>query len=310
MPDALIYIAISVAALAALIFIGTIIAINYNMRPVPARDLLSSDLSGTRFESCADTLRRDVESFRALPWEDVYITSYDGLKLHGRVLQGGPGADTVVLIHGYHSSAENDFAGIADWYAANGYTVVAADQRAHGLSEGRHITFGAAERRDAVAWAQYAEYALGSRRTWMHGVSMGGASVLYALGDGYPDSVQGVIADCPYDSVMQLFAMHVKRNVHLPPWFVLSVGSLAWALLEGAEFTRASCHECAAQSELPVLLFSAGEDSVVPEGSAERVKDACGGRARLVNMPHAFHALCWQAEPETYAAALGEFLGL
>ena len=69
-----------------------------------------------------------------------------------------------------------------------------------------------------------------------------------------------------------------------------------------------SCAGAAAGSGLPILLLRAGEDSTVPPGSAEAVWEARGRRDKLVEFPHAHHALCWQEDSEKYAAALEEFL--
>lgn len=300
---------IAVLILVLLIFLCTLAALVQNMRPGRAMDLTCADLRGTRFEKYADSVVRDVEELRAVPWEDVYIRSFDDLRLHGRLRRGEEGADTVILIHGYHSSWENDFAGVAQWYLGRGYTVLAVDQRSHGQSEGRLVTFGAREKRDAVAWAQFAEYELGSGRVWMHGVSMGAVSVLLALEDGYPDCVQGVIADCPFDSPMGLFAHHLRRRYHLPAFPVVPIGSVAWAMLIGPGYVKDSCHEAAAGSELPLLLFSAGEDTTVPPDSARAVWEARGKRDVWIHIPNARHALCWQEDREAYAAALAEFTG-
>lgn len=143
----------------------------------------------------------------------------------------------------------------------------------------------------------------------MHGVSMGAVSVLLALEDGYPDCVQGVIADCPFDSPMGLFAHHLRRRYHLPAFPVVPIGSVAWAMLIGPGYVKDSCHEAAAGSELPLLLFSAGEDTTVPPDSARAVWEARGKRDVWIHIPNARHALCWQEDREAYAAALAEFTG-
>ena len=304
----LIAIAVILAIITA-IFLAVLAGLAHQMQPRPAPDLRSAPLGGTRFEEYEPTVRSDAARADALPWEDVYISSYDGLRLHGRVLRGSPGADTIVLVHGYRSSMANDFAGVAGWYAERGYTLVAADQRAHGGSEGRVIRFGERERRDAVAWTQYAGYVLGAERVWVHGVSMGAVSALLALEEGFPDCVRGVIADCPFDSAMGLFAFHVRKRFRLPPFPVVTIGSLAWRLLLGGHFVRTSCHEAAAGSDIPLLLISAGEDATVPPGSARAVWEARGRRDTLDEFPHAHHALCWQEDREKYAAALQAFLG-
>ena len=297
-----------VFALALIIFLGALIALLRQLLPRRAPDIMTDDVSHTRFAKYLPAMRRDVAELRAMAHEDVYMESFDGARLRARLYRGAEGADAVVLLHGYRSSFENDFAGIAQWYVARGYTVLAADMRGCGASGGRLVTFGAKERRDAVAWAQYAGYVLGAGRVWVHGVSMGAASALCALVEGYPEAVRGVVADCPFNSSLGVFAYYLRTRFHLPGFPILQIGYFAWALLAGADYARMSCAGAAAGSGLPILLLRAGEDSTVPPGSAEAVWEARGRRDKLVEFPHAHHALCWQEDSEKYAAALEEFL--
>ena len=90
--------------------------------------------------------------------------------------------EKVLKVFGPYLDADPDYEVVK---TSRGYTVLAVDQRSHGQSEGRSVAFGAREKRDAVAWAQFAEYELGSGRVWMHGVSIGAVSVLLALEDYY-----------------------------------------------------------------------------------------------------------------------------
>lgn len=63
----------------------------------------------------------------------MFITSYDGLKLCAHIYSRGEyGGRVVLCMHGYNSGAVNDFAGAVDFFTDNGFTVILADQRAHG----------------------------------------------------------------------------------------------------------------------------------------------------------------------------------
>lgn len=88
--------------------------------------------------------------------EDIFLPSYDGLRLHGQLLQQPSAKGTILLFHGYRSSWIIDFSIVLPYYYSLGYNLLAVDERAHGQSEGVYITFGVHERRDVVTWAQYA----------------------------------------------------------------------------------------------------------------------------------------------------------
>lgn len=148
------------AAAAAGVFAATYVMIKQNMRPERARDLSRpEERAGRRWEPYAAQLDEGIAHIRAAAWEDRWITSFDGLRLHGRLLRG-EGRRSVLLVHGYHSSGENDFCGIFDYYASRGYNILLIDQRGHGLSEGRELAYGLRERRDVLDWAR------ALRRSW------------------------------------------------------------------------------------------------------------------------------------------------
>ena len=73
-----------------------------------------------------------VEWFDTQPKRDVYITSYDGLKLHATVLTLCENADkTILLFHGYRSIAKNDFSCAISMYSSFNMNIILIDQRCH-----------------------------------------------------------------------------------------------------------------------------------------------------------------------------------
>ena len=84
--------------------------------------------------------------FESMPYEDVYLTSYDELGLHGYYLKNKEAKRSILCSHGYRSTGLFDFGAIAKLYYENECNVLIIDQRAHGKSEGEFITFGVKER--------------------------------------------------------------------------------------------------------------------------------------------------------------------
>ena len=76
-----------------------------------------------------------VKAALAIPYEDVWIRSDDGLRLHGKYYAGRPGAPVQFMMHGYKSGAERDFCGGAQIAVQGGYHVLLVVPGAgHGLS--------------------------------------------------------------------------------------------------------------------------------------------------------------------------------
>ena len=190
-----------------------------------------------------------VETVLALPYEDVWIVSDDGLQLHGKYYAGRPGAPVQIMMHGYKSGAERDFCGGAQIAVQGGYHVLLVDQRAHGKTEGKCLTFGVLERYDCRAWVNYAVERFGAdTKILLYGVSMGAATVLMAGGLDLPRNVVGIVADCGY-SAPSAILKSVIRSAHLPVFPVYALLRLGCRLFGGFDPEEASA---AAANRVPM----------------------------------------------------------
>lgn len=127
-------------------------------------------------------VRAGVAAMQEQPHEDVFTPATDGTRLHARLYRVPHAHATVILCHGYHSHAEHDFsAQFPALYASGGCNLLLIDERAHGLSEGKCLTFGQLERYDIAQWVHWVrEHSRVQRPIALYGVSMGAASVLLA----------------------------------------------------------------------------------------------------------------------------------
>lgn len=70
-------------------------------------------MAGTDWDAYIPAIRASKEWLSGKPQEDVYITSDDGLRLHGTFFPC-PGSDrAVVCFHGYTSEGLNDFSSLS-----------------------------------------------------------------------------------------------------------------------------------------------------------------------------------------------------
>ena len=153
-------------------------------------------LKQSKYAPLADEILSGIAFWRAQEPEDIFLPSFDGLRLHGQLVQQPESKGTILLFHGYRSSWVIDFSIVLPYYHSLGYDLLVVDERAHGQSEGDYITFGVRERRDVVTWAQYAAMHFGPAHPLiLDGLSMGAATVLMASELALPASVRGIIAD-------------------------------------------------------------------------------------------------------------------
>lgn len=75
------------------------------------------------------------------------------------------------------------------------------DARGHGRSEGDYIGFGWDERKDYLQWIDRVIKNDPASEIVLHGVSMGGATVMMTSGEKLPENVKAFIEDCGYSSV-------------------------------------------------------------------------------------------------------------
>lgn len=256
-----------------------------------------------------DLVANGIASVDAMPCEEIIIRSQDGLSLYGR-LYGEEGAEaTIILFHGYRSFGENDFNGIFPYYIGKrGYRILLVDQRAHGKSEGRYITFGIHERRDGAAWAHYLAKRFGpDHKIVLDGMSMGAATVMMALGEPLPPNVVGIIADCGYSSPMDILR-HVGTKMKLP--LLLIMPTVIWLCRVLAHFDpcETSAREAVAASPLPKLFVHGKADDFVPYAMGKALFDIAQEPKYMVSVDEAGHGMSFLCDQETVLAALGEFL--
>ena len=90
-----------------------------------------------------DRVEKGVNWFEDQYRETLEITSDDGLKLKAELLPCENPKGVIVAMHGFRSWPSREFALIAKLLYEQGYTVLYPYQRAHRLSQGDYITFGA-----------------------------------------------------------------------------------------------------------------------------------------------------------------------
>ena len=86
----------------------------------------------------------------------VEVESHDGLRLVGHWYPAEQPKRILIAMHGWRSSWSKDFGVITPFWHDNGCSVLYAEQRGQGESEGEYMGFGMLERYDCLKWAQLA----------------------------------------------------------------------------------------------------------------------------------------------------------
>lgn len=262
---------------------------------------------GEIYEPYYDQMKVWIQEMRALPHEDFWITSHDGLKLHAQYFEYAPGAPIELMFHGYRGAAERDLCGGVQRCFQLGHSSFVVDQRTSGQSEGHTISFGINEYKDCQQWVNFMVDHFGDDvRILLTGISMGASTVMMAAGEELPKQVFGVLADCGFTSAKDIIKKVIKQ-MKLPASLMYPFIKLAARVIGHYDLDENSAIEAMKRCKLPVIFFHGEADDFVPCEMSQRCYDACASRKRIITVPGAGHGLSYLLDPEGYRQAMKEF---
>lgn len=286
--------------------LGCYLAAFYVSPAVKRRDILA-ETANAPTGSLKASIHGLVTELSAIPYEEVRCTARDGCVLYGRYYHAAEGAPLQILFHGWRSTADHDFGGGHKMARRLGHNILLVDQRAHGKSQGHTLSFGIRERYDAADWAFYAAQRYPASPILLSGISMGAATVLMAAELPLPETVVGILADCPYDTPAGIIAK-VCREAHIPAWLGMPFLHLGAALFGGFRLAHHGAVGAVANTRLPILLVHGEADSFVPCDMSRRIAAACASRLFFRTVPEAGHGASFLVDPEGYRQHVAEFL--
>ncbi len=156
----------------------------------------------------------------------------------------------------------------------DGCDVCLFDFRGHGDSGGAFSSLGYLEMFDIAAIADWLRCEKKSRRIVLYGFSMGAVAAVLAA--AYGGSVDGVIAESPFDS-MENIVMHNARKMFRVPRFLVKL--LLWGtdVHRNIEYKIVDLLRALPRLEgVPMLLVGTSSDATVPVAQTRRVADHLG----------------------------------
>ena len=191
-----------------------------------------------------------------------------------------------------------------------GYSLLLVDQRAHGQSQGKYLTFGVRERMDVISWATYMGQKLGPDAPLiLGGLSMGATTVLMASCFDFPANVRAIIADCGFTSPYEIAKSVLRRDYpRLPVGLLLPICGLFTRLYAGFGLHDASTLDAVRESRYPILFIHGTGDTFVPCEMTKEAYAACTSEKELVLVDGAEHGKSYLVEKGRVEEALCRFL--
>ncbi len=271
-----------------------------------------SRLNVTRNKNMADFVVKMDEAEEKLQnsgCETVEILSHDGLKLIGHYHKCKNAERIILAMHGWRSSWAKDFGIISDFWNKNNCSVLYAEQRAHGNSEGFYMSFGMNERYDCFSWIKWINEVTGaSFPIYLAGVSMGATTVLMTAGMELPENVKGVVADCAFTSPHEIWKYVVQDKLHIP--YDKARSKYADKLSRkksGFGTNEYSTIDAMKVCKIPVLFVHGTSDRLVPIEMTYKNYLACSAAKKLLVVPGAEHGMSYIVNSEIYEEAVIDF---
>lgn len=239
---------------------------------------------------------------------DLFTESHDGLKLHAVWVPAENPKGTILLAHGYRSCKFVDFALVFELYHNLGMNLLLIDQRSHGHSDGKYITFGVLESRDVKNWVYYHNRQFGLQPMILSGLSMGASTVLYLADRELPDNVKGIIADCGFTSPKEIIGKVFRDTVHFGAGPFMWAADLFARVLAGFSLYERDTRKTLAHSRLPVLLVHGTGDDFVPCEMTKEAYAACNSPKELLLVEGAGHGVSYLSDTQTYRQTVMAFL--
>ncbi len=240
--------------------------------------------------------------------EVVSISSSDGLNLVGDVfITDANSHNWVIAIHGYTGKRQQMYS-YARYYAEQGYNVLTPDMRSHGDSEGKFIGMGWLDKEDVKLWIDHVLGIDPDAQIILHGVSMGGATVMMTSGEDLPHNVKAIIDDCGYTSVWDEFTDEARYLFNISQFPILYTASAISKIRAGYTFQEASALEQVKNTSIPIFFIHGEEDNFVNTRMVYSLYDACNSQKDLYVVEGAGHGQALYMDPDKYFTKVFGFI--
>ena len=249
-----------------------------------------------------------ISNLEKLPFELLHTVAYDGIPLTGQYYHQKDGAPLHICFHGYRATPIQDFCAMATLYLSLGHNILLVRQRGRFGSPTKTITFGVRERFDVVSWASYCAGRFGKDTPiLLSGISMGASTVLMASEFTLPETVCGIIADCPYSSPTAILNKYT-REMKIPTFIAYPSVWIGARLFGHFSYSRVSAVSAVKKAKIPILLIHGEADRFVPCTMGNVIAEANLEKVALYTFPKAGHCMSYFVDPKRYEALLVQFL--
>ncbi len=237
-----------------------------------------------------------------LPAEPVSFVSRDRrITLRGWWIPAPDATGTIIVCSGQRGSLDGDLPVFGPMFHTAGFNVLTFDWRAHGRSDGEHVTFGVYEKEDLLGALDFLA-GRGVERVGLMGLSMGAGVALIAA--ALSDRVGAVVCDSlpvRIEHVVSGYIVAKGAPRSLANFAARVVLTLSSFRVGGNLFHVDAWRWAPHVKNTPVLLIHGDRDPLVSVDEIDQVFDLLPGPKVLWRVPAASHREAYAKRPEEYA---------
>ncbi len=250
------------------------------------------------------------------PWfftqnpKDLWMKSKDGLNLHATYLPAKNNSERLVILHHGYTSQGINMAKFAKFYHEQlNADVLMLDMRAHGQSEGRYLGFGWLEKEDTRQWIAFMNETYKIKHPIiLHGLSMGGATVLDLAANECPAQVSLVISDSAFSDLTTQFKKQFREIFHFLTFPLLYFGDIWCRIILGFNFKTASPIHWVSKITIPTLIIHGLKDTFVPYPMSSQIYTHLTCPKKLIQYENTHHALNYPLNQSDYETQVLSFI--
>ena len=177
-----------------------------------------------------------------------------------------------------------------------GYNVLAIDQRACGMSEGRYTSLGWVEHYDVISWVNWLVRNDSQAQIVLYGTGVGGDTVMNCVGDFMPKNVRAAIEDSGSTGVRETVLQGIRLMHKIDgKMFMPSVDMYVKQFLHFSMQDISTKHQLQ-NARIPVFFVHGGEDEIIPTSMVFDNFYSCSAVKEIYVVEGAAHLQCHKAE--------------
>ena len=238
----------------------------------------------------------------------ISVKTHEGLILRGEFYKSlnTNAKQTVICAHGFRSSGIWDFATLSMFFI-NNFNVIFINHRGHNESDGNEICFGQKSCYDINLWIEKALEITPDCDIILHGVSMGGATLLMASDKINSDKVKFIVSDCAFSDGGAEMEYMVKYSKY--PTFPTTFFCKVWFnWLNKIKMDAQKPIECVKNAKVPILFIHGKNDKFVPFYMGERLYDICKNEKDFLWVDGAGHGMSYFKNKDEYESKYLDFV--